>query len=91
LKWLSQKNIPEEIFENFLLRVGHVPLPNTCNTLKKTTTSCEIKCKIRGIIVAMSNCGIIISFREIFGSESLSQVTMLYLDTLELFQGKCRF
>ncbi len=35
----------------------------------------------------MNNCGVVVSFREIYGSESLTQVTMLFLDTIDLFNG----
>jgi len=46
-----------------------------------------MKCKTRGILLAATNCGIVISFRELFGAESLKQVTQLYLDTFDLFEG----
>ncbi len=59
----------------------------SCNTDKTTVTPCEIKCKTRGVIILVSNCGIIISFREMYGAESLQQVAFLYNDTLALFKG----
>ena len=55
----------------------------SCNTLKKITFPCEIKCKTRGLFVSAYNCGIINGYREIFGSESISQVLLFYLDIIE--------
>ena len=84
VKWLNRFQLTDQEYFDYQnsLKINN----NTCNTLK--ATACEAKCKTRGIILAVSNCGIIISFRELFGSESLTQVTALYLDTLELYQSK---
>lgn len=50
--------------------------------------SCDAKCKTKeGVIVAASNCGIILGYREIYGSESCTQVGMFYLDITEHFKG----
>ena len=84
-KWLKQNQINTETFINFAAQINSPR--ETCNTLKSTTTYCEIKCKTRGILLVTSNCGIIISYREMFGSESLQKVALLYLDTLDHFNG----
>ena len=56
--------IPMNPFINFAAQINSPR--ETCNTLKSTTTYCEIKCKTRGILLVTSNCGIIISYREMF-------------------------
>lgn len=61
---------------------------DTCNTEKSKLTSCDIKCKTRGILIMATNCGIVVSFREMYGAESLTQVALFYLDTLDHWQGK---
>jgi hypothetical protein len=61
-------------------------IDNSCNTWK-AATPCEIKCRTRGVVLIVSNCGVVISWREIYGAESLAQVALLFLDTLDLLTG----
>ena len=56
----------------------------TCKTLRKKPFGCEIKCKTRGLLISAYNCGIINGFREIFVSESISQVLLFFLDIIEI-------
>ncbi len=44
---------------------------------------CKKKCRTEGLLVTSSNCGVIISFREIFKSESISQVASFYIETIK--------
>ena len=85
-KWINRKQATKEQYSGFLNKINTTT--TTCNTLKGESNHCVFKCKTRGIILTMSNCGIALSFRELFGSESLTQVTMLYLDTLDYFIGE---
>jgi hypothetical protein len=74
--WLSEKQLQacrnkdfsETIFEH---RNKYMSNKNTDNIL----SSCDKKARTRGILIASSNCGIVTGFKEIFGSESLSQVS----------------
>ena len=84
LKWVSRDKISTDQYNTF---TNKDPDNLDCNTDKEAVYSCTIKCKTRGIILAASNCGIILSFREIYGSESLSQVGLFYLDLLDNFKG----
>jgi len=59
----------------------------TCNTNKVECTACESKCKTRGVVLIVMNCGIVMSFAEIFCAESLPQISMLFLDTIDQFKG----
>jgi hypothetical protein len=94
LKWVVKDQIKCDIFNKFIEikkleaeeRYNKLKT-STCNTDKTTVTSCEIKCKTRGFILLVSNCGITVAFREIYGAESLPQVASLMLDTLDLFKG----
>ena len=52
----------------------------SCNTDKTSTFSCLLKCKTRGVEQACTSCGVIIGIRELFGSESLTQVAQMYMD-----------
>ena len=61
-------------------------IENSCNTWK-AATPCEIICRTRGMVLIVSNCGIVISWREIYVAESLTQEALLFLDTLDLLIG----
>jgi len=82
-KWLRHESVPDDKYNKFIN--SYKKEDKSCNTLK--ATACEVKCKTRGILLGVANCGIIMSFRELFGTESLTQVTTLYLDTLDLYMG----
>ena len=62
-------------------------LLSECNTIKIGTTSCDVKEKTRGILLMIASCGVIIGYREIYGSESITQVANMYLDIVELFKS----
>ena len=53
---------------------------NTCRVEKDV--KCNNKCRSKGIMIAAYNCGIICGYREIFTSESLSQVSIFLLDLI---------
>ena len=40
-------------------------------------------CRTKGVILAVYNCGIICSYKVLFGSESLTQVARFYLDIMD--------
>ena len=39
--------------------------------------------RTKGLLVSVYNCGIVNGFREMFGSESMSQVTLFLLDMIK--------
>jgi hypothetical protein len=67
------------------------PFPTGYNNDKTITHTCDVKVKTRGILLALSNCGIILGYRELYGSESVTQVANMYLDIVDLFQRKINF
>ncbi len=85
LKWLLKKNVSQDMYNTFAKK--NVDSFTSCNTDKTKVFSCENKCKTRGVVVAAFNCGIVLSFREIFGSESLTQIGLMYLDTISAYSG----
>lgn len=97
LKWLPKEKINIEQYNKVLNQNKKLQRSYTfgmndfcdtsCNTDKTSVTPCEIKCRTRGIVLLVSNCGITISYREIYGSESLTQVAYLIKDTFDLFEG----
>ena len=47
----------------------------------------DVKVKTRGILIMIINCGVIVGYRELYGSESLTQVANLYLDLVDSIQS----
>ena len=87
-KWYSATDVPNEIKMAYLSKMPINPHPTGCNTDKTITHACDVKVKTRGILLALSNCGIIVGYRELYGSESITQFANMYLDMVDLFQRK---
>ncbi|CAF1092729.1 unnamed protein product [Brachionus calyciflorus] len=51
----------------------------SCNT-EKSKGICDFKSRTKGVVLSVYNCGIVTGYRELFGSESCSQILMFYLD-----------
>ena len=58
-----------------------------CNNDKTRFYTFFMKCKTIGVLIASTNCGIILGFRELFGSESPTQVANFYMDLIDHYQG----
>jgi hypothetical protein len=87
LGWFESDDLPGELKNEF---IGSNPPEDenpSCNTSKDTQYKCVLKSRTRGLQVACSNCGFILGYREMFCSESSSQVAMLYLDLKEAYGG----
>ena len=54
-------------------------LKKTCNTDKSNIFACAIKCKTRGIHLACEDQGTILAFRELYASESCTQVVFRFM------------
>jgi hypothetical protein len=54
------------------------------NTDKEAVFTYPIKCKIRGVELACTNWSKIVGFRELFLSESLTQVATFFYDQYQL-------
>ena len=74
------------MLEDYMATQTNTQELSRCNT-EKTQHSINNKCKTRGVVLAVHNCGIVLSFREIYGAESLTQVCFFYLDTLSNYKG----
>jgi hypothetical protein len=87
-KWLKIKDVPITMYNNFLnTQTKKTVEISSCNT-DKTKLTIYNKCKTRGIVLVVYNCGIVLSFRELYGSESLSQVGLFLLDTIDAMKGR---
>jgi hypothetical protein len=51
----------------------------------------QFRQKTRGILIIINNCGVIVGYRELYGSESLTQVANLYLDLVDSIQSLIYF
>ncbi len=90
-KWLKTKDAPTAMYNDFLnAQTKKAVEISSCNT-DKTKLTIYNKCKTRGIVLAVYNCGIVLSFRELYGSESLSQVGLFLIDTIDAMNGNGNF
>lgn len=89
-KWIKRDLVPTELVKLFNEKKTTTSIP-TCNTYKSRIFSCHMKCKTRGIQLACSDRGIVLGFRELYGSESCMQVAQMYLDLCEAFTGIKRY
>jgi hypothetical protein len=55
----------------------------TCKTNKHFGIPFENKKRTRGLLISSYNCGIVNGYRELFGSESVRQVVLFYLDLIQ--------
>ncbi len=65
---------------------GEIRTP--CNTDKTCTFSCLLKCKTRGVELSCTTFAVIIGIRNMYGSESLTQMAQMYLDMSDHFTCK---
>ena len=86
MKWVPKELIPKETLILFRNNKNYSEL-RSCNTEKSQYYSCEVKCKTRGVIIAASNCGLVLGWREIYGAESCTQVALFYLNLANLYVG----
>ena len=64
---------------------------HTYKTDKGKVYSCDLKTRTCGIQVLCSNCGVILGFKELFGSESYTQVASMLLEFKEVFNGNFKY
>ena len=91
LIWVSRSDIPAAMLEIFLpvaYNKLHDGIKPPCNNDKTRVFSCLLKCKTIGILIAATNCGMIIGSRELYGSESPTQAAAFYLDLCDYYVGK---
>ena len=76
------------ILDAYMQKVKSHKAVSACYTHKINTTICDVKIKTRGILLIVSNCGVIVSYREMYGSQSITQVAnlYLYLDRTDIFK-----
>jgi hypothetical protein len=88
MKWYKKDDLPTNLLNNYIESKTNRKLLSSCNTDKTSCFSCDMKCRTRGIQLGINNCGVIVGYRELFGSESSSQVALMYLDICDHYQSK---
>lgn len=84
--WVSSKQIQASKIENYIDQLKHLTDKNesiSCNSSKKYTLPCNKKSRTVGVFLAVFNCGIICSYKEIFQHESINQVATFLLEIIE--------
>ena len=86
--WLEECYIPRDIIQKYMSdwsksSTENVAANDTCRIRKDNDIPCLKKTRTKGMFLLVFNCGIIGSFKEIFGSESLSQVSSCLLEIIE--------
>jgi hypothetical protein len=86
-KWFLATDLNKDLYAEY--KNTRVPIiPGNCRTDKSNIYACDLKCKTRGIQIACNNCGVVVAYRELFGSESLTQVALMYLDLVDNYTSK---
>ena len=62
-----------------LQKKNEIGIEKTCNTDKSNIFACAMKCKTRGIHLACENQGKILAYRELYDSESFTQVVFRFM------------
>ena len=78
--WVNRQSIHNDQFNRFFSKNdGKNNNEFTCNT-EKSKGKCDQKSKTKGVALSVFNCGIVTGYRELYESESCSQIIMFYLD-----------
>ena len=87
-RWFAEYDLPKDKLENYRsIRKASLE-PQLCNTDKSSQFACEMKCRTRGLALLCTNCGIIIAYKELFGSESCTQIALMYLEVRSHYMSK---
>ena len=80
MKWFRKDFIPKDLLTKYICKKKmKLALKKTCNTDKSNIFACAIKCKTRGIHLACEDQGKILAYRELYGSESFTQVVFRFM------------
>ena len=86
--WLKKDQIASSLLDKFMEKLSgrsNLDVFNeiSCNTNKDFKTPYDCKTRTKGLLISSYNCGIVNGYRELFGSESISQVVLFYLDLID--------
>jgi len=89
--WLKKQYLPIDIYSEFIKELNarenlDIYDEISCNTNKHFCTPYTKKSRTKGLLISAYNCGIVNGYRELYGSESISQVTLYYLDIISSAQ-----
>jgi hypothetical protein len=79
------QSLMQEFSNQFSQRIEKHSIEQTsCKIDKTCTIPCNKKCRTTGILLSVYNCGIVCGYRELFSSESLTQVAIFLLGNYRL-------
>jgi hypothetical protein len=85
--WLQEHDIPREKLRAFLsvwkISEERSMTETCCRVRKELDIPCTKKTRTKGVLLAVFNCGIVGAYKEIFSEESLTQVSMFFLELLD--------
>jgi tmRNA-binding protein len=87
LTWIKRKDMLDNLYLEFQQSLGTLENDKvceevSCKTNKTITTTHVNKDRTRSVLISSYNCGIINGYRELYGSESIRQVTLYYCDLI---------
>ena len=92
--WFAKHDVPKTLLTPFLKKKIKDKITTSteleedeCTVDKEDAYACDMKCKSRGVQIACTNCGILSGYKEMYASESLTQVGNLTLDMHDNYLG----
>ncbi len=86
--WLSEKQLlASRVIDFSRIILEHKKKYLNKNKCDKLALVCEKKARSKGILIASTNCGIVTGYKEIFGSESLSQVSAFCCELVDIYEN----
>ncbi len=84
--WVTEAQICASEVRNYIEQLKNFLGPGEryeCSSSKKFTLPCKKKTRTVGIFLAVYDCGLIASYKEIFGHETIKQATTFLLEIIE--------
>ena len=84
--WVTQKQIKASKVVSYIEQLKMFEKPtnfNPCSSSKKYTLPCNKKARTVGMFLGVYNCGIIVSFKEIFHHETIAQAASFFMGIID--------
>lgn len=82
--WVTKKQIQASKVDAYIEQLALlIPSDYLCNSSKLLVLPCIKKSRTVGLFLGVYNCGIIISYKEIFGHETLSQAASFFMEIID--------
>jgi hypothetical protein len=95
-KYLWTSKPPQNLIQEFSCKFSKSIEKNysaltNCQINKEFPIPCKKKCRTTGILLSVYNCGIICGYRELFSSESPTQVSIFLLDLMQFSESSSKY